>query len=90
MARYIDADALIKTVNGFTKFYHLDRLHVGTFIDAVVDMPTAEVREVVRGEWIVCDAKPPTWWYECSVCGSAGNINYHYCPNCWAEMKEKA
>lgn len=46
-----------------------------------------ESLERKRGEWKICDAKPPTWWYECSVCGNAGNIEYNYCPNCGAEMK---
>ena len=76
MARYIDADSLIKTVNGFTKFYHLDRLSVGTFIDAVVDMPTAEVVEVVRCK--DCkharfhDYAPAECPYYCSIA-----VNYH-------------
>ena len=87
MARYIDADSLIKAVNGFTKFYHLDRLHVGTFIDAVVDMPDADVKPVVRGEWRY---EPNEDWYRCSVCGDTRYDEENYCPNCGAEMKEKA
>ena len=32
------------------------------------------------------------WWsdaYECSVCGDAGIKNWHYCPNCGADMRGK-
>ena len=95
MARYIDADSLIKTVNGFTKFYHLDRLHVGTFIDAVVDMPDADVKPVVRGEWIEDIHEPFASTYNCSNCGKEPLLEYvfvlsRYCPYCGAEMKEKA
>ena len=39
------------------------------------------------GEWIVCDAPPPTWWYECSICHKAGNVEYNFCPNCGADMR---
>ena len=48
-----------------------------------------EILERKRGEWKICDAKPPTWWYECSVCGNAGNIEYNFCPNCGARMDER-
>lgn len=46
-----------------------------------------EFARVVRGEWQTCDAPPPTWWYECSVCGSEGNKSYNFCPWCGADMR---
>ena len=91
MARYIDADALINAVNGFTKFYHIDLLQVSTFIDAVMDMPTADVREVKHGKWKINadDLFPVESTMECSVCHHEQplNIDDNYCPNCGADMR---
>ena len=53
MARYIDAERLIGVLNGYAQFYHVEMMSFGVFIDAVVDMPTADVVEVVR----CCDAE---------------------------------
>lgn len=43
--RYIDADKLLEVLNGFTQFHHIEKLTVGTLIDMIADIPTAEVRE---------------------------------------------
>ena len=80
MSRYIDADAL--------KLNWLFRGKDGKpYRDTIDAQPTADVVEVVHGKWVVCDAPPPTWWYECSICHKAGNVEYNYCPNCGADMR---
>ena len=56
-------------------------------LERLINEMTADVVEVVHGEWVVCDAPPPTWWYECSICHKAGNVEYNYCPNCGADMR---
>ena len=91
MPRYIDADKLVGTFLGFSMpDPNADTMiRQSTVIRTIHEMPTADVRENVKGEWKVCDAKPPTWWYECSVCGNAGNKDYNYCPNCGAMMDER-
>ena len=77
MSRYIDADALIKTVNEFIEFYNLGMLNVDSFVEAVVDMlPTADVREVVRCKDCkharVHDYAPAECQYYCTLA-----VNYH-------------
>ena len=70
----------------------------GTFTDGVTlesiinAMPTADVVEVVHGEWIA-DRSPVEVEFRCSECGysyieadSYQNCDYNYCPNCGAKM----
>ena len=86
MARYIDAERLIGVLNGYAQFYHVEMMSFGVFIDAVMDMPTADVREVVRGEWEVIDYAEPRR-YVCSICHiGLGWHTTNYCPNCGARM----
>ena len=77
MARYIDADSLIKTVNEFIEFYNLGMLNVDSFVEAVVDMlPTADVVEAVRCKDCkharVHDYAPAECQYYCTLA-----VNYH-------------
>ena len=59
-------------------------------VNAIDNIPAADVREVVRGKWIWDDEG-----YHCSECfyhayGEAGEIlsgNWQYCPNCGASME---
>lgn len=55
-------------------------------IDAIVELPSADVRPVVRGKWILKD-----WGFEyseCSVCGFEHRYSeqFNFCPNCGAKM----
>lgn len=92
MSRYIDADALKDKITDIDGGCAIDGtgfdIYTHEVFELIDEVPTADVRENVRGEWKVCDAKPPTWWYECSVCGKAGNVEYNYCPNCGSEMRK--
>ena len=81
MARYIDADLLLSTLNENKIPYDSD---INYFI---CHAPTADVRENVKGEWIDkwnmifhCDI--PT----CSVCGKPSASKFNYCPHCGADM----
>ena len=47
MSRYIDADKLMEVLNGFTQFHHIETLTVGTFVDMIVDMPTADIQKEI-------------------------------------------
>lgn len=66
-----------------------DHIHDLTHIGYEKRLDDCPLREVVHGEWVVCDAPPPTWWYECSICHKAGNVEYNFCPNCGAKMDER-
>lgn len=59
--------------------------------DAIRKLPAADVREAVSGKWIWDDEG-----YHCSECfyhayGETGEVlsgNWHFCPNCGADMRE--
>lgn len=80
MARYIDADALLKC-----KVQLYDENGVGLYAVGTGDilrMPTADVVEVVHGEWI-----DKGHYRYCSVCNYNNPHIYNYCPNCGADMR---
>lgn len=74
--RYIDAERLIGVLNGYAQFYHVEMMSFGVFIDAVMDMPTADVVEVVRCKDCkharVHDYAPAECQYYCTLA-----VNYH-------------
>ena len=87
MSRYIDADEAKKVINGIDSYF-------AKFID---DIPTADVRPNVRGEWghfgkkdwVRDDGQPV--FILCSKCENYvmnnGSSNWNFCPNCGAEMR---
>lgn len=60
-------------------------------VNAICDIPAAEVRLAVKGNWIWDDEG-----YHCSECfyhayGETGEVlsgNWHFCPYCGSEMRE--
>lgn len=93
MAEYIERGA-------FREFWNKEFRHLypnDKYLVALANFPTADVVEVVHGEWI----DKPTGRYchigsYCSVCGKKSGIggiesNRHkpYCPNCGAKMDGK-
>ena len=91
MARYIDADALMKKLNkdpiGQTI---VQRYNIDGFIEA---FPTADVVEVKHGNWVGID-DDPCETFECDRCGFVlddwvQGALYNFCPNCGAKMDGK-
>lgn len=89
MPKYIDADRLIKTING--RSTHLlnewDTLGVLAAID---EQPAADVQEVKHGKWkytgTVRDGIDEYDYYRCSVCIIPEYEKHRFCPNCGAKM----
>lgn len=88
MSRYIDADAF--GVFGYSKTEGASEEYNDGFGDGVQyvlecidNVPTEDVKPVVRGEWICV----------CSNCGHKepfkAKFLYSYCPNCGARMGEE-
>ena len=84
MAKYIDAD--IFEVFGYTS-------QDGTFDDGVQfvlekldEQPTADVVEVMHGEWIDKGEDYMIRW-TCSNCGRRDTHIYNFCPDCGADMR---
>ena len=63
---------------------------------AVEAQPTADVVEVVHGEWVEYEDCEFDTYYKCSICGSERYFidtpeenGCNYCPNCGAKMDGK-
>ena len=94
MSRYIDADELI-----FFGFDNPDDDHLFEFVpkEFIDNAPTADVVEVVHGEWIMINEQLA----KCSVCGGYESTNgkdktgkgvifkmqKKFCPHCGADMR---
>lgn len=97
MSRYIDADRLQQTYK---------EIHGGKRSLLIDTEPTADVRENVRGEWVIvvdktemCDKEGVKTWgslCQCNKCGFVLNAveghigQYNFCPNCGADMRGEA
>ena len=92
--RYIDAD---KLKQHYTWIRYADSETADLFDNIIDQQPTADVRENVRGEWII---KTDGFvikrvWGVCSECGNtldfsgvnAGRGDANFCPNCGADMR---
>ena len=58
------------------------------------DMTTADVRENIKGEWKrevlgSTSGYGTTVMYQCSACERMSISEYHYCPNCGADMRSR-
>lgn len=80
MPRYIDADALIRKIQEEHKFGSL------TITELISECPTADVVEVVRGEWKLNNLNGFKI-YDCSNCGVHMEAKFNYCPFCGADMR---
>ena len=101
MSRYIDADALKKTIceNVYPIADVFNSRDYGMFwtggIEKAIDnQPTADVREVKRGEWKLYDTimigEVEVPFYQCSLCDCVISEEMSiYCPRCGAEMDER-
>lgn len=55
-------------------------------LNDVEDFPAADVRPVVRGEWVDCTEYNGE--YRCSVCKEFEGHKRNFCPNCGAKMEK--
>lgn len=92
--KYIDADALITCMKENCDTWKNDDMRRGFRECAriIFDMPAADVRENVHGEWLYQELIPNditgTMHGECSVCHKVRIID-KFCPNCGADMRKK-
>ena len=67
-----------------------DRQHKGPPGGArkiIETFPAADVRHVVRGEWVQVMGKYD-WMVKCSRCNGVPLETSNFCPNCGADMRE--
>ena len=82
LAEYEDAEA------------HPEHTFWATQLEAIRKLPAADVRPVVRAKWL---DDWETGCSECSVCHDSflwedfkGVADWHFCPNCGADMREES
>lgn len=83
MPRYIDADEFVKRV---IQYPHQSTKTIGL---ALADTPTVDVPERNVGKWIDdCTCSICNWIHEDDK-GFALLTDYHFCPNCGADMRKE-
>lgn len=89
MAEYIDKQEVLYILNSLnTAHLELTGKPMFGFIsatDLIQDIPAADVRPVVRGEWKPTGAGCLT--SKCSVCGNKSIETGNFCHNCGADIR---
>ena len=83
MAEYIEREAAVAAMNaeGYTKNMRVHK--------AILAIPAADVRPVVKAEWEFVDQEEPRT-YGCSACKRLSKYPHPYCPSCGAKMEWRA
>lgn len=93
MSRYIDADGIQYTMLYKENWITNTGLEKqGVWKDDIDKIPTADIRENVRGEWLpdmIYNGEDEWCFFECSNCKYKADKHYNFCPNCGAKMEEK-
>lgn len=87
----ISRQAAIEAVDECTKLKITDdfyTVYTEDMKDMIADIPTADVRENVKGKWLQDKHDEAGYGYfDCSVCGADFYDVYDFCPNCGADMR---
>ena len=91
MSDYISREAAIKAIEERSCYNcgaipkNCEMCRTRDHIKAVLSVPAADVRPVVRGHWYETDLRCV---FKCSNCGKLfGTVKYNHCPNCGADMR---
>ena len=80
MSDYISREKVLEFVEPDARPFLAERIR---------NIPAADVRPVVRGEWRERRFSEDVYGAECSVCHTTWDYGTNFCPNCGAEMKEE-
>ena len=77
-------------------FYeHLDDVHIAGAMNAIDEIPAADVVPVRHGRWkqdilrVKAALSIVAQVYICSECGKPAKMQHNFCPHCGAKMDEK-
>lgn len=87
MDDYIKRSDAIKSLDCLVWSSSADHTRKNTLTAVMRILPTADVRENVRGYWKKRKDKPLQNWYQCSNCGAICGETPKYCSECGAEMR---
>ena len=89
MSRYIDADRLIqRATNPYGDYWAATGESTADFVDYINEEPTAEVKPIVYGEWIIDKHNRVA---QCSVCNKISPYDYgDFCKWCGATMRKES
>lgn len=99
MSDYISRQAAIEAVDECTKLKITDdfyTVYTEDMKDMITDIPAADVRENVKGEWIYTPIENGMIVAMCPICKKVSAITqsvkewYRFCPNCGADMRGEA
>ena len=83
---YIKREDAMERVNEWGNMYpdsDTAREALTMVMNELLTMPSADVVERKRGEWVYEFGKGA----HCSICGKGCVWNFNYCPNCGADMR---
>lgn len=83
MAEYIDRQAVNNLLYNLRTHRTIWRITGEIDVNELNSIPTADVRENVKGEW-----EPRGGYYYCSQCGARYEWGGNFCPNCGADMRK--
>lgn len=88
--RYIDADALKKSVEGLTDCYNgfSDTYDKACIIGLIDEEPTVDAVKVKHGHWEIAIGYDPKKSFQCSECRLMAYEPTKYCPHCGSRMDE--
>ena len=98
MAEYIEREAAIAAAFSATSLGNSAFRDVCDTVSRLRLIPAADVRPAKRGKWIDRDDDYYGWnMWSCSACGEEFVLtegtpdmnDYHFCPNCGADMREE-
>ena len=83
MAEYVEREAVREFIQSYRRSTDI-AFHMEEHLD---EIPAADVRPVVRGEWRERRFSEDVYGAECSVCHTTWDYRTNFCPNCGADMR---
>ena len=82
---YIEKEAALEVIQGISPL-SADAISRTVAYCEIKDLPPADVKPVVRGEWKRIDEYVYGEKWQCTCCEETNQWRARFCPNCGAEM----